>query len=89
MAATNFDLSCCSCSMLLLGGGRDYESSTEILVFNASTSQVCTGVTTILDGIYELPEVFTVTLTSSDSAVNNISVSESIITIVDFDEGKL
>ena len=68
-------------------GGQDYESFSEVLVFNETTSQVCFEVTTLLDGIYEEPEVFTVVLTSQDSAVNNISFSESLVTILDFDEG--
>ena len=61
----------------------------ETVVFDVTTSQRCIGVTTIIDGVYELTENFTVILTSRDSAVIklNTSISETSVTITDFDTG--
>lgn len=72
----------------MTGEGIDYESFTTILGFNATTSQICIGIATVFDGVYELPELFSVGLTSQDTAVNNISSPQIFVTIMDNDEGQ-
>lgn len=59
------------------------------MVINAGTSSVCIEVEAIEDGIYELSEVFALIFTSSDSAVDNIFVSETLVTVIDLDEGTM
>ena len=68
-----------------IGDGRDYVSFTISLILDGSTSRACVDVETVDEEVYESTEIFAVTLTTEDSAVEFIP--EISIMILDSDEG--
>ncbi len=74
--------------MLLIGDGRDYNNFTSlILTIGQDTPSLCINVSTIQDQSYELNETFTVSLMSNTDRTIIVG-SETLITILDEDEGK-
>lgn len=56
-----------------------------VLTFNDAVSRVCVDVETVDDAVVELDEVFTLSVTSSDSAVVFSNSQQTSVTILDND----
>ena len=64
--------------------GMDFNTTSAVLIFNASISHQCESVTILNDTILENNETFFVQLESTDPSVN-ISLGSALVTILDDD----
>ena len=65
------------------GGGGDYTSLSMDLTFNSVTTSRMVTVATSHDSVIEDEEIFTLSLTENDDAVNMVTPQSATVTITD------
>lgn len=73
------------CSILSSAAGTDYVFwSVSKITFNSGKTELFYDISIIDDNVYELPETFTVSMSTTDSSMR-FGVGSAIVTIIDTD----